>query len=311
MRHLFCIAICATALSTTVMAQSSTATLSDSTVKSTESNTATLKELIPTKSEENIEITDAKIKADAGSLSKYSLKFNLSYYGPTFGDVSAKDQPNPDGSIGTYETSIGGSLGGRYRFDKKTTLSVGGGLKLIHPFHGMDRTDLNNPYISYDMTNYMSGIQMRNSFGASVITVPNYTAVGEYAGLSYDASFTYNIGYSGYAIGIDSSVGYYLYNRGYITSDKKASRAAVAVFPTLKYNFSDTLSINTSTSISFWNPRQLRDEFALLNKTVSQRLGLGYAYTRDIYLAPYINFYPDRLSLDRTTINFSTSFSVL
>ncbi len=31
------------------------------------------------------EITDAKMKADAGSLSKYSLSFSLSYYGPTFG----------------------------------------------------------------------------------------------------------------------------------------------------------------------------------------------------------------------------------
>lgn len=296
-----------------VFAQSSSTSSSvgTTTVSSGENRTTIGEVLGNRKFSENNEITDAKIKADAGSLSRYSLKFNLSYYGPTFGDVSAKDQPNPDGSIGTYETSIGGSLGGRFRIDKKTTISLGGGLKLVHPFHGMDRTDLNNPYISYDMTNKIDGVQMRNSFGASYITVPNYKAVGEYAGLNYDLALAYDLGSSGYAISLDSSLGYYLYDRDYISKDGKASRATASIFPGVKYNFSDRFNVNTSLSISVWNPRSKSDEFALLNKTVSQRLGVGYAYSRDIYFAPYVNFFPDRLSFDRTTINFSTSFSVL
>ena len=263
------------------------------------------------KFQENNEITDAKIKADAGSLSKYSLKFNLSYYGPTMGDLSAKDQPNPDGSIGTYETSIGGSLGGRYRIDPKTTVSVGSGVKLVHPFHGMDRTDLNNPYISYDKTAKIAGIQMRNSIGASYITIPNYTAVGEYASVNYDASFFYDLGKSGYSVGLDSSLGYFLYGRDYKKSDRSAGRANWAFYPTVKYNFSDYLNINTSTNISFWNPRARKDEFALLNRTVSQRLGLGYLYSRDVYISPYVNFFPDKLSWDRTTLNIVTSFSLM
>lgn len=263
------------------------------------------------KFEENTEITDAKIKADAGSLSRYSLKFNLSYYGPTLGDISSKDQPNPDGSNGSYETSLGGSLGGRFRIDPKTTVSLGSGLKVIHPFHGAERTDLNNPYLSYDMTNKINGIQMRNSFGVSYITVPNYTAVGEYGGLNYDLSLSYDLGASGFAISMDSSIGYYLYKRDYVPSDKKATRSQISVYPGMKYNFSDKLSVNTSTAISVYNPRQKSNEFALLNKTVTQRLGLGYAYSRDIYVAPYLTLYPDRLATDTTTFNISTSFSVL
>lgn len=263
------------------------------------------------KFEENREITDAKIKADAGSLSKYSLKLNLSYYGPTLGELDAKDQPNPDGSKGSYETSLGGSLGARYRLDPKTTISAGTGIKFIHPFHGVSRTDVNNPYISYDMTNKVNGIQMRNSFGASYITVPVYVQAGEYAGVNYDASFTYDMGSSGYAIGLDTSLAYYLYNRGYEKADKNAQRNNVAFYPTFKYNFSDRVSMNTSLNISFYNPRSRRDEFALLNKTVSQRLGVGYAYSRDVYISPYVNFFPDKLSWDRTTVNVSTSLSML
>jgi hypothetical protein len=263
------------------------------------------------KFEENTDITDAKIKADSGSLSKYSLRFSLSYYGPTLGDLSSKDQPNPDGSVGSYATAIGGSFGGRYRIDKKTTISLGTGIKLIHPFHGMDRTDMNNPYMSYDMTSKVSDVQMRNSFGVSYITVPNYKEVGEYGSLSYDLSLSYDIGLSDFAISLDSSVGYYLYDRDYKPSDRNANRASVSFYPGLKYRFSDKFSLNTSTNISFWNPRWKNDEFALLRKTVTQRLGLGYAFSRDIYISPYIDFYPDRITADGTTLNISSSFSLL
>lgn len=315
MKRIVSLFLSTTVLSIMASAQSSSVTLPSGETTTTTSageSRSSLSEIIGIKKfEENNEITDAKIKADAGSLSQFSMKFNLSYYGPILADVSEKDQPNPDASNGPHETSISGSLGGRYRIDKTSTISLGSGLKLIHPFHGMDRTDLNNPYVSYDMTKKISGIQMRNSFGASYVTIPNYTDVGEYGSLNYDLSLSYDIGASGWAASLDSSIGYYLYKRDYVASDKKASGGNVAVYPGFKYNVSDKLNINTSTSISFWNPRSLPNHTALLNTVVSQRLGVGYAYTRDIYVAPYLNFFPDRLSADRTTFNISTSFSVL
>ena len=53
------------------------------------------------------------------------------------------------------------------------------------------------------------------------------------------------------------------------------------------------------------------DNTVLWNKTVTLRLGFGYAFTRDIYFAPYIQTYVTRLALDMTTINVSGVFSVL
>jgi hypothetical protein len=49
----------------------------------------------------------------------------------------------------------------------------------------------------------------------------------------------------------------------------------------------------------------------LWNKTVSLRLGLGYAFTRDVYFAPYVQSYVTKLALDTTSINVSGVFSVL
>ena len=296
----------------TVFAQSSAVSLPATSATPTETSTADTSDLLSNKKfEEAHDITDAKLKADAGSLSKYSLKFNLSYYGPTLNDLSAKDQPNPDGSIGTYETALGGSLGARYRLDSNSSISAGSGLKAIHPLNGFERFDLNSPFISYDMLNRVGGVQMRNSPGVSLVTVKNYKAVGEFASFNYDFSMIYNLGSSNAAIGLDSSLGYFLYNRSYVPKDRKAARYNIAFFPNVKYNFTDKFNVNTSFSMNYWNARSIGNQIDLQSRTISQRLAIGYAFSRDVYFAPYLNFYPNRLGTASTTINISTTFSLL
>lgn len=277
------------------------------------SSSSTLKNALENKKfDDNHEITDAKLRADAGSLSKYSLSFNLSYFGPALSDLSAKDQPNPDGTVGTYETALSGTFGGRYRIDPITSISLGTGMKAIHPLNGMDRFDVNNPYVSYDMMSRWGNLQMRNSPGVSWVTIPNYTKVGEYGSMNYDFSAVYNLGYSPWALGLDSTLGYYLYSRGFITSDKRCAQYNISAYPNVKYNFSDRFNMYTSVGVSGWNPRMLPDNhFAIWSRSVTQRLGVGYAFRRDVYVAPYLNFYPSHPGPDGTTINVTTVFSLL
>lgn len=263
------------------------------------------------KFEEDKDITDSRLKADSGSLSRYSLKFSLSYFGPPIGDMSNKYQPNPDGSLGVYATSLGGSISGRYRIDSKSAVSLGTGVSALTPFHGVERTDVKTPFVSYDRNARLGSVQMRNSYGASVTTVPNFRDVGQYASLSYDNSLVYNFGSSGFAAGIDSSANIFLYERDYVKKDGKASRYVLGFYPQVKYNISDKTNIYTSFAMNFWNPRFRTSEADLLNKTVSGRLGMGVAFTRDIYFAPYLNFYPENLQTETTTISFSTIFSIL
>lgn len=263
------------------------------------------------KFEDNREITDSKLKADSGSLSRYSLKFSLSYFGPPVGDLSNKYQPNPDGSIGVYSTSLGGSISGRYRFDKQSALSLGTGVSALTPFHGVERTDVKTPFVSYDRSTRLGEVQMRNSLGGSLTTVPNYRDVGQVGTLSLDNSVVYNLGNSGFATGVDVDFSYFLYERDYRTSDRKASTYHLGVFPQLKYNFTDKVNVYTSVAMSFWNPRATDDSSVMLNKTLSGRLGMGMAFNRTVYFAPYLNFYPDNIRADTTTVSFSTVFSIL
>jgi hypothetical protein len=260
---------------------------------------------------EDKDITDAKLQAESGSVSRYSLKFNLAYYGPILNDLSAQDQPNPDGGNQPVETAIAGSLGMRYRMSPATSISIGTGIKAVHPFGDQDRFDINSPFASYDMLSRIGDVQMRNSPGIGYVTLPNYVKAGQYGSLSYDLSAVYNFGTSGWAVGTDANVGVYLYNRDYVASDKKASSYSLSFAPNVKYNFSDTFSANTSVGMAWWNARSNDNDYALWNKTITERVGLGYAYTRDIYFAPYINMYPTRLALDTSTINVATIFSLL
>jgi hypothetical protein len=256
-------------------------------------------------------ITDPKIRADSGSMSLYSMKFNLSYYGPPAGDLSNRNQPNPDGSIGNHETAIGGSIGIRYRLDPETTLSFGTGVNAVTPFQELKRFDVRTPYLSYDKTYRIGAWQIRQSPGVSLVTIPNFRVVGEFASLSYDASVFRTLGLSRFLVGLDSSFGYFLYGRGYRKEDTTAARYNWGLFPTLKYRATDKFGLVTSLALNYWNPRKEASQLVVQNRILSQRVGFEYAFTRDIYFAPYLNFYPQSIAMNSTTLNFSTTFSIL
>lgn len=295
----------------TVSAPSVSAAAPEATSTATSSST-----LINKRFEESQTLTDAKLKAEAGSLSRLSAKASISYFGPTFGDLAAPEQPNPDGSIGNYSQAMRGAVSARYRLTSDSTVSAGTGISFIKPFHGWDRTDVNNPFFSYDFSSRFGKLQMRNSAGLTISTVPNYTAIGQIGGVSWDNSLVYGIG-GGLAISFESGFNYWIFNRSYrpgsIRSggDGNASQFSFSWYPGLKYNVNDKFNINTSAGFTLQNPRSAYDSTTLLNRTVSLRLGFGYAFTRDIYFAPYFQSFVTQLALNTTTINVSGVFSVL
>jgi hypothetical protein len=269
------------------------------------------------KFEESNTLTDAKLRADAGSLSSLSMRASVSYFGPTLGDLSSPEQPNPDGSVGNYSQAMKGSVSLRYRLSPDSTISAGTGISLIKPFHGWDRTDVNNPFMSYDFSNRFGKLQMRNSPGVTVSTVPNYTAIGQIGGVSWDNSLVYGIADTKLAISFDTAINYWIFTRAHRPGstrnggDGRASQYSISWYPGLKYNFTDKLNLNGSAGFSIFNPREVFNDTTLWNRTVTLRLGMGYALTRDIYFAPYLQGFVTRPSLDMTTVNVSGVFSVL
>lgn len=298
-------------MSVTTWAQSSSMSVGSSTPTG-ESRTSTTELLGNKKFEENKEITDARLRADAGSMSQYSLKFSLAYFGPPVGDLGSRTQPNPDRVNGVYETSLSGAFGGRYRIDNKSAINMGAGVSALTPFHGMQRMDVKTPFVSYDRMARLGEIQVRNSTGVAVTTIPNFRNTGQVATLKYDNNLVYNLGSSGLAVGLDSSVDIFVFERDYEQKDPRGvSRYGLEFYPQMKYNFSDKLSLNTSLAMRFWNPRGNDDNWALWNRTLTARTGLGWAINRDTYFAPFLNYYPEKFKWETTTVSFATVFSVL
>ncbi|MGE0527560.1 MAG: hypothetical protein AB7P49_10890 [Bdellovibrionales bacterium] len=255
-------------------------------------------------------LTDDKLRAESGSLSRYSLKANLTYSGPTLGNLNEKDQPNPDGTVGSYQTALGGTFGIRYRFSSASSMAVNSGIKAIHPLHGMERVDVSNPALSFSFAGRFRGIQTLNSPSVIYRTVPEFTRIGQYGYLLDTHSMVYTLGSSGISLGLDVSLAYFLYSRDYRASDKKAPNHSLDLNPNLKYRLSEKLSLVMASNLSWWNPRARPDRFTLLHRSMSQRLGVGYAWTRDIYIYPYLSFFPEHMSWKNTTLNLSTVLSV-
>ncbi len=263
------------------------------------------------KFEESETLTDPKLRVEDGSLSHYSVSSTLGYNGPPVGSLSTADQPNPDHKIGPYAQKLTGNIMGKYRLDPVQSLSVGTGVAFNHPFSGWDRTDVNNPFIRYDLASRIGGWQMRNSPELLYSTIPNYTAVGEIGGFEWYNALVHNLGTSRFAFELDTFFFAWIFDRGYQGADGSVQAWSIMTSPIIKYQYSDRLNFNAGVTLSGWNPRARNDSTILLGYIPTGSVGLVYAYNRDIYFAPCIGLFPGQFAWNTTTVNFTTVISLL
>lgn len=287
------------------------------------------------KFEEDKKITDAELKSRAGSLSLFSLKANVSYYGPTLENFSVSDQPNPDGVTSASAVGPSGSIGARYRLNPTTSLTANAGFTDQYLFTSKpSHLDVNNPNLTYDKSFKLGAVQMVASPGVTLVTSNVYRPKGERLGLDARLYTSYNIGTSPVSIGASTTASYYLFDREYIPDDAnnitnvtkrgktslqyktvyndgRIRRISVTVAPVVKYNVTSKLNVNTSFGFNFFNPRYYDNQLKFNSRVVNEWVGVGYAVTRDIYVSPYIQFYPTQFTWKTATMNVSTVISLL
>ena len=186
------------------------------------------------KFDEDKRITDIELKAQGGSLSRYSLKFDLAFQGPAVDRLYDVNQPNPDNRPRPNHTNLSGYLGLRYRLSSVAALNASTGLKWYTPYQsvagekvpkrkGDQDFELANPQISYDRNYALGAAQMRTSLRTQVITQPYYIQAGEFGGVGASQAVKYNIERLIFGSQIDADV--YLYNRAYL--EKEQGRAVI------------------------------------------------------------------------------------
>ncbi len=266
-------------------------------------------------------ITDMELKAQGGSLSRYSLKFDLSYSGPPVGDLSDPEVPNPDNRPRVNRTSLGGSMGGRYRIDERSALNANTGLRWFSPYHqvsgqrvekpkGEKDYELSNPSMSYDRTYSWLGTQMRSSAGASVTTQEYYLDRAQMGSLGLSQSAKYYFQPSRWVASMLTNLDFYAYDRDFEFTDGRVSNYYISLIPGLEYKFMDNLHAVTSVAYSFANLRQDGSWWRWDDQQPTQRLGLGWGISRKVYFNPYLNFFTERPAIKTTSLSFRTVFSV-
>ena len=262
-------------------------------------------------------LTDPKLRAEEGSLSRYSFKGNLSYFGPPVGDLTASEQPNIDGIVRNTAQRISGSVMVRYRVDSNSAINFGTGVSAIRPLHGLDRFDSNNPFVSYSMSSKIGPFQMRNSPSLIIATMPVYTAIGEIGGISLDNDLVYTVGNSRLALSLDTNVAYWIFNRTYIAGPQRkggdglAQQYTISMAPGFRYRMTDAFNIFGSVGFGLYNPRQDSNPLTIWSSAATLRAGFGYAIYKDFFISPFLQSYVARAELETTSLNLSAIVSIL
>ncbi len=281
-----------------------------------------IKEILKNKKfEDDKRITDLELKAQAGSLSRYSMKFDLGYNGPAVNRLYDPQRPNPDNRPVVNRTNIAGFIGARYRLSPDAALNASTGVRWFSPYHQVmgehvekprreKDYEVGNPQLSYDRTYPVSGAQLRSSIKESVTTELNYQQRGQFANTQLGQAAKYNLGTSRVIVGGIINLDFFHYNREYRTSDGRVSNYYLNLIPSLEYKILDNLNFNTSVGYPYANLRSFGSWWTWEHQLSTWRVGVGWGITREIYINPYVNFFAESPAFNTASLSLNTVFSM-
>lgn len=274
------------------------------------------------------EITNARMRAESGSKSKFSLSSFIAYTGGPLDKPLSENRPNLAGTPETQTiTSADIGLDGRYRWTKNDSLTLGISAGLYTPFQGdvdgsENQLNIFDPVVGYSRVGKVGVFQTTFSVSADAGTSQESRNVDKLSnvGASYNALYTFQ---NGLTLGSSVAVSRYFYDSdpgavnkaetarpGFYGGDTRTEWTA-AIYPYAEYAFNDMLSARTV--FGYFNWKHLYgddDRYRLLQTFVYQSVGVGISVTRDIYLYPNIQFVPDNIRDDFTNVALSATINM-
>ncbi|WP_413289140.1 hypothetical protein [Bdellovibrio sp. HCB337] len=275
----------------------------------------------------DLEITNAKMRAESGSKSKWSIKADISYNGGNLEEPFGEVRPNYAGvSSQDNSTSIAGTVAVAYRWSVADTLRAGTGILVLTPFHntweeltnssGVRKTDISNPYLEYSRAMRIGGFQ--NIFDTYYMqyTQSAYTEAN-YVGL-YDINHTvlYKFEPTEWELGLVTDLSYIFFSDGKDPTDTLTNPVngrtdyTIGLYPFVEYAFNGRYSFRTVFRFLTFDHYRYDDPWTFYRQLYTQSVGLGIAITRDVYLYPNIQFAPEHLSPERTNVGLNTTINI-
>jgi hypothetical protein len=294
------------------------------------SNTSTIKMTDVQKKDEKVgdldeEITNAKMRAESGSKSQWSMSFELNYSGGNLVDPLGSKRPNYSG-IASQEgtTSLAGDISASLRLNKNNRLSLGTGVSVRDPLHSTasevstpassgGASDISTPFIQWGHTARIAGQQNSFSLGYSHATKAYYTDVVKSVGdISASHVIIFDIAGSGWQPGFSTSLYYSLFKDGanasdVVGNDDRRQDYGFGFYPFVEYSFNDKYSFRTVFRPFDFSHNRSDAAGTFERSLYTQSVGVGIAVTRDLYLYPNMQFAPENLSQDVTNVGMSVT----
>lgn len=295
-------------------------------------STASLEEVAPKEEMNKDQITNSRLAAEAGSMSKYSMRALLGYSGGSIAKPFDKERPNYRALPGAplEETSFGGSIGGAYRLDEESSLRFGVGVSMRTPFHntlnevrtnvrpdGSPVFNVSTPSIEYNKTFRVGNVMLSPSVSYSHATDNWDTEVlGTQGWLGLGSDVIFEIEGSKWMPGFSVWATQSLYRDSSYTvlvpraegGSKVASRSnlELGVYPYVEYQFNEKIAYRALFGLfNFNNYRgQNLPDFTRDSNYIST--GIGITPSRDIWIYPNLQFNPNNPRADMTNVGIST-----
>lgn len=283
------------------------------------------------------EITNARLRAQLGSKSRWSFKSALGYSGGSIEKPFDALRPayRAGGSRETL-TSIDGTVGINYRLTERDNLGLNTGISIADPFHGditkpakdprasdetIARYTIATPTFSWSRGYKAFGVQNVSEVDVSYYTDTDSSDTNSKGAISLNQTVLADFGKSNWSGGLSFMYDQEFYG-GDIKNDElvpyyaagKYSRVdmILAIYPFAEYSFNDTYSFRTV--FGYFEFYKNKDEFGnrtdFYQKEPYQSMGIGISVTRDIYLYPNVQFTPKDIRADRTNVALSTNINL-
>ncbi len=275
------------------------------------------------------EITNAKLRAESGSKSKFSMSVEATYTGGSVSRPFGENRPDIKGIPGAQKsTSANIGVNARYRMNKNDSITAGTSFGVMTPFQGRvnsKRKQFNvfDPNVAYNRVGKVGDLQTTGLLQYS----PGTSNEARDADRTHAVSAQYvamKAFQNGISIGAAFEADYYVYSTG-AGKSKNADNSLLTgmygndgraqwelgIFPLAEYAINDRYSLRTV--FGYFNWYHLvgdANRARLLQAYVYQSIGIGVAVTRDVYLYPNVQFLPGEMRAKDTNVALNATLNV-
>lgn len=240
------------------------------------------------------------------------IQGHLAYKGGPINDLQSEFQPMAPGSSRLRSTSLWGYLEGGIAQGRKFSTLIGTEYSGVTPVQGTERFQFMNPYISGEFRIRDSGWTYTTYGKIGAVTDDSMNLKNQVGASEFRQEARYQFLSSKFQVDFKLRYWNYLYDESYAKKDGSATLSTLALYPGLRYALSDNLVLVTQPKFGWDVPRSKLKSWAYLPFEPIQKTGFkAYAFNRRWEIYPFLEFYPNKFTWNRTSVSLETYFTFL